>query len=103
MTKKNLNFECNTTEPQNHELCFAKKGKVCNATTYAECPINCSFFKTKAQAAEDREKANKRIFSLPDKSRSFILNTYYIQYQEAEILKQKRELRKREKNDTNRK
>lgn len=49
----------------------------CSATNYKECPEKCPFRKTKAELQEGREKAAKRIATLPEHQQRAIREKYY--------------------------
>lgn len=49
----------------------------CSATNYKECPVGCRFYKTKEQLQEGREKAAKRIVTLPEHQQRAIREKYY--------------------------
>ena len=56
--------------------CAFYNGDKCSALTEKMCK-GCKFFKTKEELIEGRQKADKRIKSLPQTSQSYIKRKYY--------------------------
>lgn len=63
------------------QTCAFNHGRGCGATTRDNCE-GCTFFKTREQVAESREKSERRLKSLPDEQRMHI----GIKYKIPEIL-----------------
>ena len=63
----------------NKNTCFAydRNMKVCRALCKCECSKDCAFYKTKSQARTERQRANRRLASLPLAQRQYIADTYY--------------------------
>ena len=59
--------------------CFAyfREKDCCTALLKCDCSASCAFYKTKAQAAADQEKANARLASLPALQQQQIADAYY--------------------------
>lgn len=58
--------------------CFAYQRGRCKALTVTKCQgPECSFFKTKAQLEEERQKVFQHIQSLDESTRRYIIDTYY--------------------------
>lgn len=75
--KKNKMKWCNpfTTE---EERCFAWEEHRCRILKNVQCNGKyCSSYKTKKQAEEQNKKCWKRVLSLPEDRRNYILNKYY--------------------------
>ena len=57
--------------------CAFDKGEgMCSALTEKSCE-GCKFYKTEMQVAVSREKAKKRIQSLPKETKQYIYDKYY--------------------------
>lgn len=56
--------------------CFADRDSYCSALKKKECK-NCNFFKTHEVLEESRDRAMKRIDSLPRAARNGIYNIYF--------------------------
>lgn len=59
------------------EKCVFNNGKKCSALVPKKCK-NCSFRKTEAELNAGREKARKRLESLPEEQRDAIMRKYGI-------------------------
>ena len=61
---------------------FDRGNDTCSALTEQDC-MNCKFYKTEMQVAVGREKAKRRIQSLPRETRNHIYAKYYPQSKRA--------------------
>ena len=63
----------------NKNNCFAYDGEndCCDALLECDCSESCAFYKTKDQAAVDKQKANERLATLPSLQQQQIADAYY--------------------------
>ena len=67
------------------EKCVFNNGKKCSALVPKKCK-NCSFRKTEAELNAGREKARKRLESLPEEQRDAIMRKYGLRrVEDAEV------------------